>query len=170
MHPLLPLILALTTLLAPAHATQISAATHGPVAQWRAKRAGFHDTLAVNGHDSWCDWARFSLLTAISYTAAEHEGRRRNWTGTQTNALRHAIWQYQLARAFDIPTATAIGNEQERLSFDERDTAIDLHNNQAARDLYEQHRTQGITLSAALEQIIHSIDTQDGQFITRPGG
>ncbi len=169
MRLLLASILALITLFAPAHAAELSAAPAGPVAQWRAKRAGFHATLAASGHESWCDWARFSLLTAMSYTAAQHEARRRHWTESQTNALRHAVWQYQLARAFDPDTAQALGDEQERLAFNERDTATDQHNNRVARDLYEKHRDQGISLGAALTQIIHSIDTQDGTFITTPG-
>ena len=167
---LIACLLGLTTLIAPARAADFSSVEFGPVDQWRAKRAGFHNTLIANDHSSPCDWVRFSMLTFMSYTTAEHEGERRNWTGAQTNALRHAIWQYQLARAFDSDTAAAIGDEQERLTFDERDSAIDQHNNQVARALYEKHRAQGTTLSTALDQIVQSIDTQDGQFHTRIGG
>lgn len=154
---LLAAVLCLAVVIAPSHAANTTTLSQSPVSQWLAKRVGFRETLIAQGHDSLCDWARFSLLTFMSYTAAANEGERRHWTQGQINACRHALWQYQLCRAFDAKTATALGDQQERDSTDEHDTEADRHNNRIARELYQAHQAQGVLLGEALHKMVDLI-------------
>ncbi len=146
----------------------VSVAQAGPADQWRDRRGDFRAVLVEQGHDRWCDWARLSVYIMMSYTAAKNEGARREWSAGQINALRHALWQYQLSHAFGVQTAQALGDQQERYSTDLKDSAIDQHNNQAARALYITNKQAQIPLDQAIRAIVHSINTQDAQFITNP--
>jgi len=145
----------------------ISAAHAGPADQWRDRRGDFREVLREEGHGRWCDWARFSILTMMSYKAAQNEGHRRGWSSGQINALRHALWQYQLTHAFGQQAAQAIGDAQEEYSSDPQDSAIDQHNNQAARVLYLTNQHDQIPLDQAIRSIVQSIEYDDGRFFTR---
>ena len=147
----------------------ISSAQAGPAAQWQQRKPDFQAILVEYGHDGWCDWARFSVLTMMSYTAAKNEGRRRGWSSGQINALRHALWQYQLTHAFGDNVARAIGDQQEQYSTDPKDSAIDQYNNLQARILFRKYEQSGVPLDMAIRYIVRSIDREMGPFITRPG-
>jgi uncharacterized protein DUF6973 len=145
----------------------VSITQAGPGDQWRDRRGDFRAVLAQEGHSGWCDWTRFSLLTMMSYTAAKNEGERRGWSSGQINALRHALWQYQLTHAFGDAAAQSIGDQQEQYSTDPKDSAIDQHNNQVARNLYLTNQQAGIPLGQAIRAIVESIEHKDSRFITR---
>jgi len=146
----------------------VSVAHAGPYDQWQHRKGDFQAVLIEYGHDSWCDWARFSVLTMMSYEASKNEGRRRGWTSGQINALRHALWQYQLTHAYGDDVARAIGNQQEQYSADPNDSAIDQYNNLQARILYRKNQKTGIPLDMAIRFLVRSIDRETGGFIIRP--
>ena len=139
----------------------------GPVARWVEQRDAFKQVLVTKHHDSYCDWVRFTMLTWGAYLAADHQGEIHNWTSGQVNACRHAIWQYQLVRAFDEDTAEAIGNAQERFSSHHMDSVIDEQNNEAARAMYRRHAVEHVQLGEALQQIIDAVDQQNEFFQTQ---
>jgi len=146
----------------------VSVAQAGPADQWRDRKSDFRVVLVEQGHDGWCDWARFSVLTMMSYEAAKNEGHRRGWSSGQINALRHALWQYELTHAFGDDIARAIGDQQEQYSTDPEDSAIDQYNNRAARELYLANQKNKIPLDQAIRSIVGKIDHETGQFMIRP--